>query len=89
MFEALVKEYKVKDYLVLFSLLAIGFGLFFFFDYHRPAQQLVVILTAMAYVIWGIAHHAFQKDLHPRVIIEYLLVAFLVSVVTLFLLSRT
>jgi ABC-type iron transport system FetAB permease component len=89
MFEALVKEYKVKDYLILFSLLVIGFGLFFFFDYHRPAQQLVVILTAMVYVLWGIAHHGLQKDLHPRVVLEYLLVAFLASLVTLFLLSRT
>ncbi len=89
MFEELVKEYKVKDYLVLFSFLAFSLALFLFFDYNRSAQQLVVVLTAAAYVLWGVIHHALQKDLHLKVVVEYLLVAFLASVVTLFLLSRT
>ncbi len=89
MFEELVKEYKVKDYLALFSILAVGFSLFLLFDYYRAAQQLVVVGTAVAYVIWGMIHHALHRDLHFRVVLEYCLVALLASMTTLFLLSRT
>lgn len=89
MFEEITKKYKVKDYLALFSILALGFGLFLFFGYNRAAQKLVVLATAGGYVVWGIVHHALQKDLHLSVMVEYILVAFLTSVVILSLLGRT
>lgn len=89
MFEEITKKYKVKDYLALFSILAIGFGLFLFFGYNRYAQKLMVIATAFSYVIWGVIHHAIQRDLYLSVIIEYLLVAFLTSLIILSLLART
>lgn len=89
MFEELVKEYKVKDYLALFSILAASLGLFLLFGYSRPIQKLIVFGTATAYVIWGIIHHALHKDLHLSVVFEYLLVALLASLTVLFLLERT
>lgn len=89
MFEEITKKYKVKDYLALFSILAVGFGLFLFFGYNRGAQKLVVLATAGGYVIWGIIHHAIHKDLHLSVIVEYILVAFLTSLIILSLLART
>lgn len=89
MFEEITKKYKVKDYLALFSVLAMGFGLFLYFGYNREAQKLVVLATAAGYVVWGIAHHAIHKDFHLSVIVEYLLVAFLTSLIILSLLART
>lgn len=89
MFEELVKEYKVKDYLLLFSILAISLGLFLFFGYSRPIQKLIVFLTAAAYVLWGAIHHSLNKDLYLRVIWEYLLVALLASLTLLFILDQT
>lgn len=38
------------------------------------AQQWIGIATSVAYVVWGILHHAIEGDLHPKVVIEYVLV---------------
>lgn len=38
------------------------------------AQQRIGIVTSIAYVLWGILHHAIMGDLHPKVVIEYMLV---------------
>jgi energy-converting hydrogenase Eha subunit H len=88
MFEELVKEYKVKDYLLLFSILALGLGSFLYFGYSRPIQKLIVFLTSTGYVVWGIIHHALNRDLHLKVVMEYFLVALLASLTLLFLLER-
>lgn len=88
MFEEITKKYKVKDYLALFSILALGFGLFLFFGYNRSAQTLVVLATAASYVIWGVIHHLFDKDFHWRILIEYLIVASLAAILLLSLLFR-
>lgn len=38
------------------------------------AQQWIGIATSVAYVAWGILHHAIEGDLHPKVVVEYVLV---------------
>ena len=38
------------------------------------AQQRIGIATSIAYVVWGILHHGIHGDLHPKVVIEYMLV---------------
>lgn len=38
------------------------------------AQQRIGIVTSVAYVVWGILHHAIHGDLHAKVVIEYMLV---------------
>jgi len=37
-------------------------------------QLFTGIATAVAYVLWGIIHHALEKDLHHKIVIEYMLV---------------
>jgi hypothetical protein len=37
-------------------------------------QILIGILLSLLYVTWGIIHHAMKGDLHPKVVVEYLLV---------------
>ena len=78
----------LKDYLLLSAILAIGFGTFWFFDFNRVAQVGVTLVMAAAYVLWGIVHHSFRKDLHWRIILEYLAVAAIASVVVIYLLLR-
>jgi len=81
-----LKETKV--YLVLISILVAGFCLFIGFSYSRVAQMGITIALSAAYVIWGIYYHWSKKELHPRIIIEYLAIAFLASVFVIALLLR-
>ena len=63
---------------MMFILLCILAGGAFTFWYARgntPMQLAVGILTALAYVIWGMLHHSQKGDLHVRVVLEYVLVA--------------
>lgn len=62
-------------YFTLLTVLLIGLWGIFWFTY-QPAMQMVVLISmAVAYVAWGIAHHREHRDLHPKIIAEYLLVA--------------
>lgn len=54
---------------------------------NEMAEMMVVVITGIGYVVWGISHHYFIGDLTLRLIAEYLLfatiaVAILVMVLT-------
>jgi len=79
----------LPHYLALFGIFAAGMVAFLIFSYDRLFQAAVAISVAVAYVVWGIVHHAIHKDLYLSVVIEYLLVALLglVLIFSLFLRS--
>jgi hypothetical protein len=78
----------LKHYLVLIGVLSIGLALFWFFNYNRQIQVLVVLGMALVYVFWGVIHHQLKKDFHWRIITEYIAVAAVVSIIVIFLLFR-
>jgi len=78
----------LKHYLALMAILSIGLGMFLYFGYNRQAQIGIVIALSATYVVWGVFHHTLKKELHLRIILEYLTVAALVSIVVIFLLLR-
>lgn len=78
----------LKHYLALMAILSVGLGAFLFFGYNRTVQIGIVIVLSAVYVVWGIFHHALKKELHLRIILEYLMVAILASIVVIFLLLR-
>lgn len=78
----------LKDYLFLASILSIGFGLFWVFNYNRDAQIGITLALGAAYVLWGVIHHSLKKELHWRILLEYFVVATIASVVVIFLLMR-
>jgi len=61
-------------YFVLACILAGGVAMLFFTRGNPSFQLLVGIATSVAYVFWGIIHHALAGDLHPKVVIEYMLI---------------
>ncbi|KKR87200.1 hypothetical protein A2875_05015 [Candidatus Gottesmanbacteria bacterium RIFCSPHIGHO2_01_FULL_46_14] len=65
---------QMVHYVVLVSILAGGIASFVILRGDVAAQQRIGIVTAVAYVIWGIVHHAASGDLHRKVVIEYVLV---------------
>ncbi len=79
----------LKHYLALATILSLGFAAFWVFNYNRQAQIGVTLVISSAYVLWGMVHHYLSKELHWRIILEYLLVAVVASVAVIFLLLRS
>ena len=73
---------------MLVSILVAGFCLFIGFSYSRLAQIGITIASSATYVIWGIYYHWSKKELHFKVILEYLAIAFLASIFVIALLLR-
>jgi hypothetical protein len=65
---------SVIHFLVLIAILTAGVFTFIWVRPNIPLQLFIGITTAVAYVLWGIVHHAIQKDLHRKVVVEYLLI---------------
>ena len=64
-------------YLSLILILSVGI---YFFAYFRgfPVQQFRVIeLSALFYFFWGIIQHLVEGDFHPKIMVEYLVIAIL------------
>ncbi|MFC1790590.1 hypothetical protein ACFLZP_03865 [Patescibacteria group bacterium] len=77
-----------KDYLALLTILVFAFVSFVYFGYQRQFQTVVIILTSILYFLWGIAYHLKKGDFHPRLVFEYLAVAFFAAALLLVLLGR-
>ena len=78
-----------KHFSSLIFILLVGFALFWLFNFNRIAQMGITVALGAVYVIWGMIHHALRKELHLRIILEYLLVAVLACTVVIFLLLRS
>lgn len=60
--------------LTLVIILAIGGWLFYATRGSVMLQLLIGLVTSASYIAWGIIHHVIIGDLHPKVVIEYVLV---------------
>lgn len=68
---------------MLVSLLGGGVLAFYLVRPNVAAQLIVSITTAIAYVAWGIIHHAIEGDLHPKIVVEYVLIGAIAIVLLL------
>lgn len=82
-----IKSHSIH-YLVLVIILTLGAGAFWYFNYLRTAQIMVLLLTGVTYVVWGVVHHYLEGDLHEKVVLEYLSTAALGVILVWFLLLR-
>ena len=76
-------------YFTLLVMLLTGLWGIFWFDYYRPIQLAIVVSMGVAYVVWGIVHHAMHKDLHFKIIFEYMVMALLAIVIFGSIIVRT
>lgn len=60
-------------------ILIVIFGLFgiYWFNFNRPVQLSIMLGIVVSYISWGIVNHIIHKDLHPKIVAEYLLVGML------------
>lgn len=77
---------KLSHYVTLLLIVLLGFWGFMYFRFDRTSQGIIILLTSGAYVLWGIFHHLFCEDLHLKIVIEYVLIAFFVAISALSLL---
>lgn len=61
-------------FIILIVMLTLGTATFFMVAGNPTAQLATGITTSVAYVFWGVLHHAIDGDLHRKVVIEYVLV---------------
>lgn len=74
-------------FLILALIIGGGILLFWSASGDRALQLFIGVLTALAYVTWGIAHHAVQHDLHRKVVVEYVLIGTMAVVLLLTILG--
>lgn len=69
-----MKVNHISHFIVLLAVLAGGVGVFFYVRPNTTLQLLTGIITAVSYVAWGLIHHAIERDLHQKVVVEYILI---------------
>lgn len=83
------KKFKVHFgyYITLFVMLFLSGLLTLQFSFNKQLQMVIVVMTAMLYVLIGIVHHKENHDLNTKIVIEYVLIASLGMVIVFFLLG--
>lgn len=74
MFLPEIKRHPFRFILLSLILLA-GGVLFLTFSFEPHSQRRVVYATAASYFIWSLYHHYRRGDLHPSLVVEYLVMA--------------
>lgn len=69
-----MRHVHILHYLVLAFILIGGTMTFWFVRPDTFLQLVVGIVTSLSYVLWGIIHHWLQKDLHQKIVVEYILI---------------
>jgi len=76
------------DYLILLTGLLLTFIFYFVYAGQQVMQAGVVVCSGLFYTLWGILHHAREGDFHPKIALEYLLMATLAVVLLLSVIFR-
>ena len=64
-------------YLTLITIFIVGFILSILSYPNLNLEILVIILTIITYVIWGVLHHHLDHQLSKKILIEYIMIGVL------------
>lgn len=78
-----MKHHKLIHAFVLLLILLGGAMTFWYAIGNTRLQLMAGVVTTVAYVAWGIIHHAMQGDLHRNVVVEYVLIGSIAIVLLL------
>lgn len=80
----MTKRYHQFIHGVVLLLILFGGAMTFWYAVGNTRLQLMAgMVTTIAYVAWGIIHHAMQGDLHRNVVVEYVLIGSIAIVLLL------
>lgn len=68
---------KFLYFLTLVLVLALSTCFFYLLAGFPHKQFALIILAAIFYFVWGVAHHLIKGDFHLKIMLEYLLIAIL------------
>lgn len=74
-------------YIIEALILGVGFFAIYALSLPLSYQALCILGLAVLYSCMGIIHHKAMHDIHPKIVLEYILISFLVLSVFLFLKS--
>jgi len=66
---------RIINFLVLIAILIFGIVSFWNASGDKQMQMIVGGITCALYFVWGMIHHILEKDFHPKIVVEYLLVS--------------
>lgn len=72
-------------YVFEFVGLSLGFYLIAVFGTNVILQTSLLVIVLLMYSILGILHHAKSHDIHPRIVLEYVLISLFVLSIFMFL----
>jgi lipopolysaccharide export LptBFGC system permease protein LptF len=79
---------ETVNFFVLFLILSVSVLSFYRATGNGTVQLYIGGIMAATYVLWGILYHHWQKDLHFKVVLEYMLVGAIAFVLTYTLISN-
>jgi hypothetical protein len=87
-----VKHFEMKNiqkhfwhYLVYLLVFGTGLTLVVFAKGNAQLQAMFLMMTMFVYFLWAMVHHYVHHQLHPRIVVEYILIVSLGSLLLLFL----
>ena len=83
-----MKNQHTVHFVVLCAILVGGVSAFFYVSPNRSLQLTIGMITSLAYVLWGFIHHAMRKDLHKKIVIEYILMGAIAVIILATILQR-
>lgn len=78
----------IVNFLALFLILAVSVLSFYKATGNSTVQLYIGGVMAASYILWGILYHHWQKDLHVKVVLEYMLVGAIAFILTYTLISN-
>ncbi len=69
------KSSALRHYIILLSIMVVGLWGLVWLSSDRGFQLILIWAMAGAYLSWGVVHHWIHGDIHPKVVLEYLLIA--------------
>ena len=81
-----LKKHKAY-YFFLIAILILGFFAVYSSAPNVKLQSIYVVMTGFFYFILGVVHHVQNHDFHPKIVIEYALIASLGIACILFMLK--
>lgn len=78
------KRAHVFYYVVEAAVLAFGFYLVAIYATNTFLQMSLIAVILLTYSIMGIFHHVRGHDIHPRIVLEYVLISLFIMSVFLF-----
>lgn len=72
-------------YLIEFAIIGSGFAFLLSYKMTFYSQMITLLSILTIYIIAGIVHHGKHHDIHPKVVLEYILVSALIFALFIFL----